>query len=97
VGKLNIETSEHGTVLVSGEITFSTVNEGLAFDLLSGKKTVKINLEGVTRADSSGLALMVHWLREAKKEQVDLTFEAIPEKLFALAKVSNLDSILPVA
>ncbi len=96
MSKLNVKVSNDGNVSVSGEITFFTVNDALSFNVLSGKSDVVINLDGVTRSDSSGLALMVHWLREAKEKQINLKFEAIPEKLFALAKVSNLDEILPI-
>jgi len=96
VSKLNVAVSGNGNVSVSGEITFFTVNDALSFEVLSDKPDVIINLGGVTRSDSSGLALMIHWLREAKEKQINLKFEAIPEKLFALAKVSNLDEIIPI-
>jgi len=96
VSKLNVEVYDSGNVSVSGEITFFTINDALSFKVLTGGPDVVINLSGVTRSDSSGLALMVHWLREAKEKQINLKFEAIPEKLFALAKVSNLDEILPI-
>jgi len=97
VGKLNLAVAGDGAVSISGEITFFTVNDVLSVDIFAGCSDVKINFSGVTHSDSSGLALMVHWLRAAKEREVSLTFEAIPEKLKALAMVSSLDDVLPLA
>ena len=96
MSSINVDIAGDGNVQVSGEITFFTVNQALSLDILSGRKNIKINFSGVTRSDSSGLALMVHWLRQAKQQGVEMKFENIPDKLLALAKVSNLDEILPI-
>lgn len=96
MSNLQVEVLGGGNVRVAGEITFFTVNEALSFNVLSKTDQVKINLGGITRSDSAGLALMIHWMREAKKAGVDLSFEEIPENLFALAKVSYLDELLPI-
>ena len=96
MSSINVDIAGDGNVQVSGEITFFTVNQALSLDILSGRKNIKINFSGVTRSDSSGLALMVHWLRQAKQQGVEMKFENIPDKLLALAKVSYLDEILPI-
>lgn len=96
MSKLSVQVNNAGDVLVSGEITYYTVNDALKMNFLQAQQNVKVNFAGVKHSDSSGLALMVHWLREAKKANINLCFEAVPEKLAALAKVSNLDEILPI-
>ena len=96
MSSISIDVVAGGNIQVSGEITFFTVNQALSLDFLSGQQNIKINLSGVTRSDSSGLALMVHWLRQARQQGVEMKFENIPDKLLALAKVSNLDEILPI-
>lgn len=56
-----------------------------------------IDLEGVTRSDSAGLALLVEWLRLAEQQGITLRFHNLPDQLREIARVSDLLPLLPLA
>lgn len=87
---------EDGKVFVKGELSFESVAGLLGEDLFTGQQKLVINLSEVTHSDSAGLALLINWYREAKKNSVTIEFEGVPQKMAALAKVSSLDKILPI-
>ena len=57
-------------------------------------KNLTIDLAKVTRVDSAGLALMIEWLRESERKNLDMTFTNVPEQLLSIARVCGLDEIL---
>lgn len=58
------------------------------------KNQIILNLSEVTRSDSSGLTVLSGIMREAKKNNVILKITNVPKKLFNLARLSGLDSVL---
>jgi len=50
----------------------------------------------VVRADSAGLALLVEWMRAARRAGRPLRYRAIPPQMLAIARVSSLDQVLPL-
>ncbi len=89
-----------GRFRVTGELTFSTVpllaarSDGLpAFPV---GETVEIDLGGVERADSAGLALLTEWLRRARAGGCAIRFSQVPEQMLAIARISGLGAILPL-
>ncbi len=91
-----IEEAGAGRYVVTGPLQFDTVTEArtLSVALMAPNTSLVLDLQGVSRADSAGLALLVEWLREARRRQVDVHFENIPAQLLAIARVSRLESIL---
>lgn len=86
-----------GAFSVSGELVFATAPELLAngrtmFD--SPAQAIEIDLQGVTRADSAGLALLIQWLSAGRGRGKDVTFTHVPSQLVAIAKVSGVDALL---
>ncbi len=89
---------EAGEFIVRGELGFATVRDlldGLPVADLPRGSCVNIDLDGVTRTDSAGLALLVSWMREAKHCGLDIRFVNVPEQMLAIARVSGFDRILP--
>lgn len=83
---------------VSGELTFATVAAVLRdSDRLFGHDTtpLALDLSRVSRADSAGLALLIHWLREARRSGREIIFHHLPKQMLAIAQVSDLQDILP--
>lgn len=80
---------------VSGPLTFYSVPHIYA---ASGKwfaaGALTIDLEQVTQADSAGLALLIEWLRQARKANVSLTFANIPPQMQVLIRVNGLQDTL---
>jgi phospholipid transport system transporter-binding protein len=86
-----------GRFRLSGAATMGTVAalraEGLqAFAASSGDITV--DLAGLTRVDSAGLALLIDWLAWARTTSRALRFAALPESLRALARLSDVEPFL---
>jgi phospholipid transport system transporter-binding protein len=98
VSEPQLEQVGDGSVRVSGDLTFATVSEVLresAGMVGSDPRALEIDLAGVRRADSAGLALLVHWLRQARDRGREVVFRNLPEQMLAIARVSDLQDILP--
>jgi anti-anti-sigma factor len=88
-----------GRYALSGELTFATVPElypraGHAF---GEDRAVCLDLSGITRVDSAGIALLVELTRTVARGGGELSLEQAPPQLMALAEVGGLDKVLPFA
>lgn len=81
---------------VSGVLTFDTVpdlfRQSAAW--FTGSGDLLIDLAGVTRADSAGLALMLEWLRRARTANRPLRFANIPTQVQTLIRINGLQDAL---
>jgi phospholipid transport system transporter-binding protein len=86
-------------VEVHGELTFATVPGISPGSTLfpDGEPMWEADLTGVTRADSAGLALLVEWLREARRRGAELRIVQVPDQLLAIARVSGVAQLLSLA
>lgn len=98
MAKYTVATQAGGGYRVAGELTFETVPEIWQHHgrLAGDGDTVVVDLTDVTRADSAGLVLLVEWLRAAQHQNRQVVFRNIPGPLLAIARVSNLDTLLPL-
>jgi phospholipid transport system transporter-binding protein len=81
---------------LSGPLTFESA-AGLwpmAQTLFRGGSQIRLDLDGVTRTDSAGVALLVGWLREARRRGATLRLENLPAQMIAIAEVGNVDRLL---
>ena len=85
-----------GSWLLQGELSFASVPSVLqhAGVNMLGKEQVTVDLKGVTRADSAGLALLVEWLRESELAGNSIKFVNVPAQLLSIARVCGLEEIL---
>ncbi|MCX8048794.1 MAG: STAS domain-containing protein [Methylohalobius sp.] len=86
-----------GHIRVNGELSFATTAclwraSKRLFAKIQGD--VVIDLSGVPRADSAGLALLVEWLRQAKRQNKRLTLINFPKQVLAMAQAYGLDVLL---
>ncbi|MDQ7073438.1 MAG: STAS domain-containing protein [Gammaproteobacteria bacterium] len=83
---------------LSGELTFATANKLLeqAPNLFESHHQLKIDLTKVTRSDSAGLALLINWMRWAKKMSKEIRFYNVPAQILAIAHASGVDELLPI-
>jgi len=82
---------------VSGAVTLGNVAQLLEEGrehLAAGVRTV--DLAGVTELDSSLLALLLAWLREAKGRGQELVFANLPESAQTIAKLYGVHGLLPI-
>lgn len=97
MNETTLRAGDDGVYVISGPLTFDSApglwQQGLR--LLDGADAVVLDLEDVTRTDSAGLALLVAWMREARRRGVHIRFRHIPEQLMAIARTCNLQKLLP--
>ncbi|MDH5324521.1 MAG: STAS domain-containing protein [Gammaproteobacteria bacterium] len=60
----------------------------------SAGATVSVDLSGVDRSDSAGLALLLEWMRAARKRNQTLVFSHVPRQIQDIAAVSGVKSLL---
>jgi phospholipid transport system transporter-binding protein len=90
-----------GNFLLTGELSRNTVNDSWPNSLSdlrhsSKAQTPVIDLAGVSHADTAGLAWLLNLLRDANKQNITFKLKNVPETIINLAKISDVDSFLPV-
>lgn len=86
-----------GGYRVVGGLVFATARDLLtqSAPAFASDGDLAIDLSNVDGADSAGLALLIEWSRLANERQRVLRFAGAPAQLRALAKISDLDDLLP--
>lgn len=94
-----VERVAPGEYRLSGELGFNTaaalwddIAPLLAAD--AGRDAWQVDLAAVERADSAGVALLLEWLREARRRGVSLHLASLPAQMLAIARVSGLEQLL---
>lgn len=93
--KLDAKTN---SIQLSGELSFSTVSTVLEQSeaVFESIAALDIDLTEIKRSDSAGLALLVHWIRLAKKSNKNIVFHNVPSQMLAIADASGLADLLPI-
>ncbi len=94
-----LEEISPGHIKLCGDLTFATVaalQQASQRLLTRASGEITIDLSGIRRADSAGLALLVEWLRLAKKQNKRLTLINLPQQLLTMAKTYDLQRLLPI-
>ena len=88
----------HTRIRVEGVLNFDTVAPLLAdsSERFTTEERLEIDLRGVRRANSAGLALLLEWMALAKKHGTSLHLLNPPEALLRLAAVTNVTELLPI-
>jgi len=94
-----IQREDANHFVIRGELNMQTVpavaeSAHGVFKQLSGE--VSVDLSGVSRADSAGLALLIELQRLSRQQQCAIRFLHLPEQLRQILHLSELDDILPV-
>ncbi len=84
---------------LTGILTYATVPELLTQQkaLLAYAETLEVDLQGISKSDSAGIALLIAWIRALREEERSIVFLNLPKQLQAMARVSGLEGILPQA
>ena len=92
-----VERQEDGRVMVAGDLNFETVpiirQQGQA--LFANCSAIDVDLSGVVRSNSAGLALLIEWMRFAKSNNQTITFHHLPSQMQDIASVCGIDGKLP--
>jgi phospholipid transport system transporter-binding protein len=85
-------------MVLGGPVTLANVASMLAMGRQHLEEGVRIvDLAEVTEMDSSLLALLLAWLREAKAKSRELSFANMPEALHTIARLYGVEELLPLA
>ena len=87
--------AEANPMLSLDALTFETANAALeqGCAAIRAGETV-FDLGGVRQADSSGVALLLAWQRQARAAGQRLTFINVPANIDALTQLYGLDGVL---
>tara|TARA_B100002003_G_scaffold220424_1_gene222769 strand:+ start:398 stop:706 length:309 start_codon:yes stop_codon:yes gene_type:complete len=97
------QLGENGIVHIHGHLDRDTLAKNW-WDMLSSAEKSALAKQGrcildlgdVERIDSAGLAWLINAVRDGKGNHVDVVLAQVPEKLLKLAKISDVDTLLPV-
>ncbi|MCU7800684.1 MAG: STAS domain-containing protein [gamma proteobacterium symbiont of Lucinoma myriamae] len=95
-----LEKISQGHYILKGQLNFKSVpvlwskNRTLLF--ADEADTLNVDLAQLERSDSSGLALLVEWYREAELQDKKIIFYNLPSQMYDLARISGLNEILPL-
>ncbi|MDX2505727.1 MAG: STAS domain-containing protein [Gammaproteobacteria bacterium] len=101
-----LEKISKGHYILKGQLNFESVpelwlqNKGAEDKsalFADDSNTLDIDLSQLERSDSSGLAMLVEWYREAEQRDKRITFFNLPAQMYDIARMSGLDEILPLA
>ena len=89
---------EGGRIFVGGPVTLANV----ASLLEEGRRHIgegvrAVDLGEVTEMDSSMVALMLAWMRDARARGGELAFANLPASLRTIARLYGVDELIPVA
>jgi phospholipid transport system transporter-binding protein len=97
-GAVHLETAAQGGIAVEGPLTFATARSArnLAGPILAGGGTAALEIDcaRVSAADSAGLAVLLDWLRTAKRAGRPLRYSHLPDGIVALARISEVEELL---
>lgn len=85
-----------GRFAIGGVFGFATVTKILdaSKELFADFTVINIDLAGVTRADSAGLALLLEWINWARYYEREMYYSGIPEQILAIARISEVEELL---
>ncbi len=85
-----------GRFRVSGVLDASTTPALLeqSRERFAHEKSVEVDFAQVTESDSAGMALLIEWMRLARRQGQKLRFSNIPAQIAALARISEVDDLL---
>jgi phospholipid transport system transporter-binding protein len=94
----SIGKAEDGHLHVSGELSMASVpsfvEKAYFQDRGQAVADVHVDLHGVQRADSAGVALLLEWARLARAQNTQIHFHNVPAQMLAIAELSGVDALL---
>lgn len=98
---MGVATAERDgdTLRVAGELDFDSVAALWAATraMLAAEPIRRIDLGGVQRSNSAGVAILIQWLRQARRHQAKLVLVNLPAQMRAIVRAVDLEDVLPVA
>ena len=96
MSKFELQDIGEGRFALTGEITFETAERVLlaSEEPFEQHTRIEVDLAGVTRADSAGLALLLEWITWANHTVREIRFLSMPERILAIARTTEVEQLL---
>lgn len=96
IANVRIDEATPGSVRVSGELTFGNAAAALAMIDAAVARDARsvLDLSGVTRSDSAGLACVLAVLAQSAERGRRLSVSHVPEGMHLLASVCEVEGLL---
>ena len=96
MSKYELNELGDGRFTLSGRMSFDTAGDILRESeaLFEHHTLLTVALSGGAHTDSAGLALLLDWITWANHTVREIRFEGMPEKIDAIAKTTEVDSLL---
>lgn len=96
MNKFELKDLGEGHFALDGEMTFDTAERILVAseEPFEQHTRIEVDLAGVTRADSAGLALLLEWITWANHTVREIRFLSIPERIHAIARTTEVEQLL---
>ena len=95
---LQITLQQNNLIAFNGELNFTAVNAAIweqSKTLIDVAATdFSVDFSGVSSSDSTGVALLVSWVRHAKSLNKTIHFIHIPKQMLAIIRVSGLEKLI---
>jgi len=89
-----LDTGTPGTLGVHGVLDFGTAAAALLAIRSASHGMDRLDLSGVTRSDSAGLACVLAVMAEAGRNRAAVQVTGMPEGMQALARVCEVDQLI---
>ena len=96
MSNFELQDMGEGRFALTGEITFETAERVLlaSEDPFEQHTRIEVDLAGVTKADSAGLALLLEWITWANHTVREIRFLSMPERILAIARTTEVEQLL---
>jgi phospholipid transport system transporter-binding protein len=96
MSKFELQDLGEGRFALTGEITFETAERVLlaSEEPFEQHTRIEVDLAGVTKADSAGLALLLEWITWANHTVREIRFLSMPERIVAIARTTEVEQLL---
>jgi phospholipid transport system transporter-binding protein len=97
-GPFRLAADGSGRLQAEGLLTFASARRARELGLealeAAGEGALLIDCQGITVADSAGLAVLLDWLAAARAHGRSLRFAHLPQGLAALGRISEVSELL---
>jgi len=96
VKDFELQDAGDGRFILSGLMTFQTCGKILraSEEPFQEHTRIEVDLSGVTKTDSAGLALLLEWITWANHTVREIRFKEVPERIDAIARVTEVEELL---
>ena len=96
MSSFNLEDHGGGRFSLSGRMAFDTAGQILRESEIPFEEhtRIEVDLSGIEETDSAGLALLLEWITWANHTVREIRFTAMPEKIEAIAKTTEVEHLL---